>query len=114
MDADHLDIYGDHKNIKKAFDQFSKRVKHKVLVAKDLDKETCCYALEDQANYRAEAIRVEGQGYRFDLVSLTQTYKNIYLRAMGRHNLSNAIGALAIFGFGGVPFWKSFTCLVNL
>ena len=38
MDADHLDIYGDHKNMKKAFDQFSKRVKHKVLVAKDLDK----------------------------------------------------------------------------
>jgi len=106
MDADHLDIYGDHKNIKKAFDQFSKRVKHKVLVAKDLGKETCCYALEDQANYRAEAIRVEGQGYRFDLVSPTQTHKNIYLRAMGRHNLSNAIGALAILDMGGFPLEK--------
>ena len=35
-------------------DQFSKRVKHKVLVAKDLDKEACCYTLEDQDNYRAE------------------------------------------------------------
>ena len=106
MDADHLDIYGDHKNIKKAFDQFSKRVKHKVLVAKYLDKETCCYALEDQANYRAEAIRVEGKGYRFDLVSPTQTHKNIYLRAMGRHNLSNAIGALAILDLGGFPLEK--------
>ena len=106
MDADHLDIYGDHKNIKKAFDQFSKRVKHKVLVAKDLGKETCYYALEDKANYRAEAIRVEGQGYRFDLVSPTQTHKNIYLRAMGRHNLSNAIGALAILDLGGFPLEK--------
>ena len=106
MDADHLDIYGDHKNMKKAFDQFSKRVKHKVLVAKDLDKEACCYTLEDQDNYRAEDIRVEGQGYRFDLVSPTQTYKNIYLRAMGRHNLSNAIGALAILDMGGFPMEK--------
>ena len=106
MDADHLDIYGDHKNIKKAFDQFSKRVKHKVLVAKDLDKEACCYALEDQENYLAEAIRVEGQGYRFDLVSPTQTHKNIYLKAMGRHNLSNAIGALAILDMGGFPLEK--------
>ena len=106
MDADHLDIYGDHKNIKKAYNQFSKRVKHKVVVAKDLDIEACCYALEDQANYRAEAIRVEGQGYRFDLVSPTQTHKNIYLRAMGRHNLSNAIGALAILDLGGFPVKK--------
>ena len=106
MDADHLDIYGDHKNMKKAFDQFSKRVKHKVLVAKDLDKEACCYALEDQENYLAEAIRVEGQGYRFDLVSPTQTHKNIYLKAMGRHNLSNAIGALAILDMGGFPLEK--------
>lgn len=106
IDADHLDIYGDHKNIKKAFDQFSKRVKHKVLVAKDLGKETCYYALEDKANYRAEAIRVEGKGYRFDLVSPTQTHKNIYLRAMGRHNLSNAIGALAILDLGGFPLEK--------
>ncbi len=106
MDADHLDIYGDHKNIKKAYNQFSKRVKHKVVVAKDLDIEACCYALEDHANYRAEAIRVEGQGYRFDLVSPTQTHKNIYLRAMGRHNLSNAIGALAILDLGGFPVKK--------
>ena len=106
MDADHLDIYGDHKNMKNAFDQFSKRVKHKVVVAKDLDVEACCYALEDQANYRAEAIRVDGQGYRFDLVCPTQTHKNIYLRAMGRHNLSNAIGALAILDIGGFPLEK--------
>ena len=105
-DADHLDIYGDHKNMKEAFDQFSKRVKHKVVVAKDLDIEACCYALEDQANYSAEAIRVEGQGYRFDLVSPTQTHKNIYLRAMGRHNLSNAIGALAILDIAGFPLEK--------
>jgi len=106
MDADHLDIYGDHKNMKNAFDQFSKRVKHKVVVAKDLDEEACCYALEDQANYRAEAIRVDGQGYLFDLVCPTKTHKNIYLRAMGRHNLSNAIGALAILDIGGFPLEK--------
>ena len=106
MDSDHLDIYGDHKNMKKAFDQFSKRVKYKVVVAKDIDIEACCYALDDHANYRAEAIRVEGQGYRFDLVSPTQTHKNIYLRAMGRHNLSNAIGALAILDIGGFPVEK--------
>ena len=37
MDADHLDIYGNHENMKKAFDQFSKLVKHKVVVAQEVD-----------------------------------------------------------------------------
>ena len=106
MDADHLDIYGNHENMKKAFDQFSKLVKHKVVVAKEVDIEAYRYGLEEQANYHAEAIRVEGQGYRFDLVSPSQTHKDIYLSAMGRHNLSNAIGALAILDIGGFSLEK--------
>ena len=112
MDADHLDIYGDHKNIKKAFDQFSKRVKHKVLVAKDLDKETCCYALEDQANYRAEAIRVEDKDTVLILLAPPKPIK-IFISEQWKAQSIQCYRCVSNFGYGGFPLEK-FTCLVNL
>ncbi len=111
MDADHLDVYGNHENMKKAFEQFSERVKHKVVVAQGVEMEACRYAVEEKADYYAQSIRVEGSGYRFDLVSPTQTHKDVYLKAMGRHNLSNAIGALAVLDRGGLPLEKALASL---
>ncbi|MDB2314119.1 UDP-N-acetylmuramate--L-alanine ligase [Flavobacteriaceae bacterium] len=111
MDADHLDIYGNHENMKKAFEQFSERVKHKVVVAQGVEIEAYYYAVEEKADYYAQAIRVEGSGYRFDLVTPTQTYKDVYLKAMGRHNLFNAIGALAVLDTGGLPLDKALASL---
>ena len=113
MDADHLDIYGNHENMKKAFDQFSKLVKHKVVVAQEVDLEGYRYALEEKAHYHAQAIRVEDQGYSFDWVTPTQIHKDIYLKAMGRHNLSNAVGALAVLDVGGFPLEKALPALGN-
>ena len=111
MDADHLDIYGNHENMKKAFEQFSERVKHKVVVAQGVEIEAYYYAVDEKADYYAQAIRVEGSGYRFDLVTPTQTYKDVYLKAMGRHNLFNAIGALAVLDTGGLPLDKALASL---
>ena len=111
MDADHLDIYGNNENMKKAFEQFSERVKHKVVVAQGVEIEAYYYAVEEKADYYAQAIRVEGSGYRFDLVTPTQTYKDVYLKAMGRHNLFNAIGALAVLDTGGLPLDKALASL---
>ena len=112
MDADHLDIYGNNENMKKAFEQFSERVKHKVVVAQGEEIGAYYYyAVEEKADYYAQAIRLEGSGYRFDLVTPTQTYKDVYLKAMGRHNLFNAIGALAVLDTGGLPLDKALASL---
>lgn len=111
MDADHLDIYGNHANMKKAFGQFSKLVKHKVVVAQKVDLNGYRYALEDKVHYHAQSIRVVDQGYRFDLVTPTQIHKDIYLNSMGRHNLSNAIGALAVLDVGGFSLEKALPAL---
>jgi UDP-N-acetylmuramate--alanine ligase len=113
MGSDHLDIYGNYENMKEAFRQFSERVIHKVVVAQSVEMEGYRYAVEEKADYYAKAIRVEGSGYRFDLVSPTKTHKDIYLKAMGRHNLSNAIGALAILDLGGLPLEKALASLAT-
>lgn len=106
MDADHLDIYGSHTNMKKAFDQFSELVKQKLVVAQGLGMQGISYAVDTKADYYAQDIRLGENGYHFDLVTPKKIYRNVYLHALGRHNLSNAIGALAVLDLGGIPLEK--------
>ena len=113
MDVDHLDIYGDHANMKKAFVKFSKRVSQKMVVAQGVDLNGISYAVEGKASYCAQNISTSEQGYQFDLVTPSQIYDNIYLNAIGRHNLSNAIGALAILDIAGFSISKALPALGN-
>lgn len=106
LDADHLDIYGSHANMKKAFGQFSKLVKQKLVVDRQVNLSGISYTVNKTADYYAKEISSCKHGYYFDLVTPTKTFKNIYLRALGRHNLSNAIGALAVLDVGGFPVEK--------
>ena len=113
MDADHLDIFGDHENMKKAFVQFSKRIKQKLVVAQQVDLEGQRYGFEDNAAYYVQSIKVKEQGYIFDLVTPTEIYKDVYLKSMGRHNLSNAIGAMAVLDVGGFPLKEALPALAT-
>ena len=111
MDADHLDVYGDFDTMKKAFSQFSKLVTQKVVVAKGIDLEGITYSEEGEASYGAKNIRPSEQGYYFDLVTPTFLHKDIFLKAIGRHNLSNAIGALAVLDSAGFSLEKALPAL---
>ncbi len=64
------------------------------------------YSIDNKADYYAQEICISEQGYHFDLVTRTKIYRKVYLNAIGRHNLSNAIGALAVLDVGGLPLDK--------
>ena len=106
LDADHLDIFGSHANMKKAFGQFSKLVKQKIVVDRQVNLSGISYTVNKTADYYAKKISPYKHGYYFDLVTPTKTFIKVYLRALGRHNLSNAIGALAVLDVGGFPVEK--------
>lgn len=106
MDADHLDIYGSHAKMKKAFSQFSELVKQKLVVAHGVGIRGISYSVDNKTAYYAQDISIGVKGYHFDLVTPTKIYRNVYLHALGRHNLSNAIGALAVLDVGGLPLEK--------
>ena len=106
MDADHLDIYGNHSNMKKAFGQFSELVKQKLVINQGVGLQGISYSIDNKADYYAQDISISEQGYHFDLVTPTKIYRKVYLNAIGRHNLSNAIGALAVLDVGGLPLDK--------
>ncbi len=107
MDADHLDIYGDAESLQESFREFSKRLKPngKLFVKKGLPLKGITYAIEEDADYMATNIKIENGVYAFDVKTPNQNIENLLFNLPGRHNLSNALIALAMaVEFGCAPY----------
>lgn len=98
MDADHLDIYGDHENLKKSFLEFSRKLKPggTLLVKNGLSIPGTTYGIEDNADYCALNLKIEKGSYIFDLETPETTLQGIRFNKPGRHNLLNGVAALAM------------------
>ncbi len=98
MDADHLDIYGDASELIKSFKDFSECIKPggKLFVRNGLPLEGITYGIEDDSDYSAQNIKIENGSYVFDVKTPDGLYKDFKFNLPGRHNLSNAIIALAM------------------
>ncbi|MBD0832476.1 UDP-N-acetylmuramate--L-alanine ligase [Aestuariibaculum sediminum] len=105
MDADHLDIYGDASELKRSFEDFARRVKPdgKLFVKNGLPIKGLTYGIEDDADYCAKNIRIVNGAYVFDVKTPSTTLKNLEFNLPGRHNLSNALIALAMAVEYGCP-----------
>jgi len=112
IDADHLDIYSNHKNLTEAFREFAGQVpkngtiiSHKnVKIAFPEDKKLSqlTYSLNGPSDYYAENIVVKEGKYWFDLVTPDEKLTNIPLAVPGLLNVENAIAALSIASLYGV------------
>ncbi|MDO7171957.1 UDP-N-acetylmuramate--L-alanine ligase [Mariniflexile sp. AS56] len=98
MDADHLDIYGDASELIKSFEDFSKRVKPngKLFVRNGLPIQGITYGIEDDSDYSVQNIKIENGCYIFDVKTPNAVLGNLQFNLPGRHNLSNALIALAM------------------
>lgn len=98
MDADHLDIYGTGEALHESFREFASRIKEngKLLVCNGLPLAGITYGIEDDADYCAKNITVENGVYVFDVKTPTVLYKGVKFGKPGRHNLLNALVALAM------------------
>ncbi|MBC3845193.1 UDP-N-acetylmuramate--L-alanine ligase [Winogradskyella echinorum] len=105
MDADHLDIYGDASELAKTFKDFSECIKPngKLFVRNGLSLDGITYGIEDDSDYSAQNIRIENGSYVFDMQTPDGIYKDFKFNLPGRHNLSNAIIALAMAVTYGCP-----------
>lgn len=105
MDADHLDIYGDTASIEASFVEFADKVKDKkkLFVAKGLPLEGITVAVNEEANYKAFNIRIENSAYVFDVQTPSEIIKDIRFNLPGKHNLTNALIALAMAYTYGTP-----------
>jgi UDP-N-acetylmuramate--alanine ligase len=105
MDADHLDIYGDSLAIEESFREFANKVedKTKLFIPKGIPLKGLTVAINEDASYKAFNVRVENSAYVFDVQTPTEIIKNIAFALPGRHNLMNALTALAMAKSYGSP-----------
>ena len=111
-DADHLDIYGTHAEVKKAFEQFISQIKRggAVIIKSGVDLHipnpyvrAFSYALDDRrGDFFAENIELlEGGHYRFDIVCPDRTITGCTLGIPGRVNIENCVAAVAMLWVAG-------------
>ncbi len=103
MDADHLDIYGAHDVLIQSFNDFSNQVRGTMIVAKGLPIDGLTYAIEEPADYRATNLKIEKGKYIFDVQTPKENIKNVVLSLPGKHNVMNALVALALAYEYGIP-----------
>ena len=105
MDADHLDIYGDKSAIEASFTEFADKVedKSKLFITKDLPIKGVTCAVNEDADYTAFNIRISNSQYVFDVQTPSETLHNIEFGLPGKHNLMNALMALAMAKTFGLP-----------
>ena len=102
MDADHLDIYGEAEALQESFFAFSQKVSDTLIVAKGLPLKGLTYAVNEDADYKAFNLRIESGTYIFDVETPSETITNIEFHLPGKHNVMNALAALAMADVYGV------------
>jgi len=109
-DADHLDIYGQHDELKKSFIDFSNRlvaggtqiIKKGLDISSNLNNKFITYSASENADYYASNIRINAGDYFFDLNIGEDKIENLSLGIPGFHNVENAVAACAACLLAGV------------
>lgn len=103
VDADHLDIYGDKKQVEESFSLFSKQVKSKLILKKNIvskvasDLKAITYAVnDDAADYFAQHITIVNGEYHYSIVTPIHIFEDLILGLPGTHNVENSVAAVAI------------------
>ncbi|HLN93263.1 MAG TPA: UDP-N-acetylmuramate--L-alanine ligase [Thermoanaerobaculia bacterium] len=117
VEADHLDCYRDLDEIVDAFVQFANRVPFYGAVVACLDdlgvgavlprveKRVVTYGESPQAHIRARDVRLEASGTRFEAWDSEQgRLGEVSLPLPGRHNVANALAAIAVGRELLIPF----------
>ncbi|MEJ5960624.1 UDP-N-acetylmuramate--L-alanine ligase [Pedobacter immunditicola] len=97
MDADHLDIYGDAAQLHESFHLFAGQLKSggTLFVKKDLPIDGIAYGLNEAA-INGRNIRVVDANFMFDFQSEEFEIKDLCLMLPGKHNVENAVAAIAV------------------
>lgn len=117
IEDDHLDHYGTIENIQNAFSDFVNNVSYNdgaALLCTDSEgvktilpkvkRKIITFGMNEDAEYRAVNKRYEDNYMRFDVWHKTEFLGTISLQTPGTHNVKDALGAVAVGLYCGIPF----------
>jgi UDP-N-acetylmuramate--alanine ligase len=99
MDADHLDIYGDASQLEDSFKLFAAQLKPEgtLIVKSGLPIATgLSYGLNSRAEINGLNVRVEDGFFVFNFVAGEVEINDIRMLLPGKHNVENAVAAIAV------------------
>ncbi|MFQ5877381.1 MAG: UDP-N-acetylmuramate--L-alanine ligase [Acidobacteriota bacterium] len=116
IDAEHLDHYGSLSGLKDAFADFLNKVPFYGVgivcldeprvqeILPRLTRRVVTYGFSAQADLSAASVRLEGFKASFDVLLQGEKLGRVTLRVPGRHNVANALSAIAVGLDLEVPF----------
>lgn len=106
LDADHLDIYGDYKNMVKAYNDFCRKIRPggTLIVNSRIRKEIIVpegvvyftYGADQKADYHAFNVRHDNDYYSFNLQTPHKILEDLHFDFPGLINIENLTAAIAI------------------
>lgn len=112
VDADHLDIYGDHETMIAAYNEFCSKVRQKglIIINNAIKNKIICpegvtcytYGHHQDADFRYSDIDHKGDYYLFTLKTPDRLIKDLIFPFPGIINIENMTAAIAIALFCGV------------
>lgn len=116
VDADHLDYYSSVEEIGETFLKFVNKVpfygtgvlcldqENIQRLVPRLEKRYVTYGIETRADLTAEQIRIDGPTSHYHVRASGDILGEVHLKMPGRHNISNALAAIAVGLELEVPF----------
>lgn len=116
IDDDHMDYYGDVAHLTSKFSEFSNRVPfygfslfciddpRTRCITSMCSRKVVTYGFHEDADIRADDIRWEETGCRYQLISRGTPVGEIKVSLFGTHNISNSLAAAAIGIELGISF----------
>ena len=110
IDNDHMDAYKDMTEMLNAFTEFTKNTiavinADDALASKIFNSTTVTFGIEKKATYMAKKLRYNNAGYTFTAYAFGRAVGTIKLKVAGRHNVYNALSAIAVCDVMNIPFF---------
>ncbi len=104
-DLDHMECYSSPDELCESYIKFANRAKEAVYIygLKNINK-GISFGFNKKANYYAKNIKVKCQSTSFEVIENKRYLGEIKLNVFGKHNVLNALAAIAVARYYGIAF----------
>lgn len=104
-DADHLECYGNEADLRRAYLQFADSADVVITLYRDLPVQYgLSFGFDKSADYHAKNIKCDGGLYSFTAYQGNTELGSVKLNVYGKHNVLNALAAMAAARSVGISF----------